>query len=172
MRSLTVDLRFQPEVYDGNVRHFHDIFEPNGDWLFIVPDRWKPPQFALTLGNCTSDDTRIPQGTPAQDPVRWQQYFHPQVLKIIVTLENEGKDETCFMVGGSLSCLGRWRGFSHEQCKKDAEKRLAGTSCNVDAKKTVFEVRGMECSGGDRSGIFGGACAKIIQETLQSMARK
>lgn len=172
IRNLTVDLRFQPELYNGDPRYLQDIFKPDGDWLFVVPDRWKPPQFALTLGKCKEGDTRVPEGTPAQDPVRWQQYFHPQVLKIIITLGNDGEDEACFMAEGIFSYSGRWRGLSLEQRKKDAEKRLAGTSCNVDAKKTVFEVRGMECSGGDGSGICGGSCAKIIQETLQGMVRK
>lgn len=171
VRNLTVDLRFQPELYNGDPRYLQDIFKLDGDWLFLVPNRWKPSQIPLTLGKCTSDDTRIPEGTPASDPVRWQQYFHPQVLKIIVTLENDGKDETCFMARDRYSS-GRWCGLTLKQRRKDAKKGLRGTSCNVDAKKIVVEVRGMECSGGDGSGICGGSCAKIIQETLQRMLRK
>jgi hypothetical protein len=109
--------------------------------------------------------------TPVSDPTRWQQYFHLQELKIVITLEEAGKEQTCFMaVHGSLR-NGRWHGLSLEQCQKDAEKRLAGTFTNVDAKKTVFEIRGMKCSSNDGAAMCGGACVRILEQTLQNMVQ-
>jgi hypothetical protein len=171
VRKLTIHLRFSSDITTKcRFRGLDDLFKPGGDWLFVVPRRWKPVSFT---GRGVDLDSKffLHQVTPVSDPTRWQQFFHLQELKIIITLEEADKEQTCFMAANGGWRGERWYGLSLEQCREDAEKRLAGTCTNVDAKKTVFEVRGMKCSGDDGAAMCGGACARVLEQTLQNMVQ-